>query len=265
MNLPLETMISPPIMAMLRLACLVAARLLPIVAFTPLFGGQALPARFRFGTTIAFTLAFAPMLQERSPGGVAETLFFLLLVKEAVIGLTLAVGILVVFEAVAAGAALIDISRGGVLAMLSDPQHHQQPALSMFGVRLAVVLFLTVGGHRALFAALADSFVAAPIDQMMPPHLVSPAATTAIIHWTGRLLIVALQMAAPVLIVVLVVDAALGMIGRTAPQLDAHFIGLGIKSLLVFVVMMLTLPMMMHLFCGQWEDAWTMIRHWMHS
>ena len=86
----------------LPIAGLVFARLLPIVAFTPIFGGSTTPRRYRAGLSILLALTLTPLLLPAQIQDGSGATYVALLAKEALVGLTIAVFIRVLFEMVAA-------------------------------------------------------------------------------------------------------------------------------------------------------------------
>ena len=53
--------------------------------------------------------------------------------------------------------------------------------------------------------------------------------------------IIGVQIAAPVLLATMVADVAMGFLAKIAPQLPILFVGISIKSLLAFVVLLGTM------------------------
>lgn len=218
---------------------LLLGRIIPIVAFTPLFGGEAVPRRMRLGLAILLAIGllpgFLPLFDRPAPW----LGFSLLALKEALIGLALALFLNVFFEIFSAFGALVDLSRGATMANILDPlTKSQESPLALFFLQMAIVLFFAIGGHRLLLEAIADSFVVLPPQQTLPPHLWGTAAAFNFISLVADLFLIAFRLAAPVLLVVLLLDVALGLINRVAPQIQVNFVGMEIKgSVGVFIVL----------------------------
>ncbi|HEY7120816.1 MAG TPA: flagellar biosynthetic protein FliR, partial [Tepidisphaeraceae bacterium] len=210
-----------------QIGSLLFARLLPVIVFTPVFGGQTVPRRFRFGLAFLFAVALLPAFYPSFEQVIAPGEYGVLLAKEAVVGMTLSLFVLILFETLSAVGALIDLSRGATLANVLDPMtQNQQSILAVFFTQLALVLFLSIGGVQILMRALADSFILLGPRQLIPTSLVGPAATSEAIGLVGDLFLLAFRMAAPAVIVVFLLDFALGVINRVAPQIQVYFLGL---------------------------------------
>jgi len=100
-------------------------------------------------------------------------------------------------------------------------------------------VFLVLGGHHALLIGVWKSFDALP--------LLSVGIDVHVFDLMVRLLqactILAFQMAAPVLVTMLVVDLALGFIGKTMPQINVMSAGVSMRGLVAMVVVIAGLTM----------------------
>src|SRR5579871_3360631 len=103
-----------------QIASLLLARMLPMMIMTPIFGGETLPRRFRFGLAIAFAGALLPAFMPHFNHVIPTADYLILLAKEAAVGLVLAFFVEILFEAVAAVGALIDLARGATIANVFD-------------------------------------------------------------------------------------------------------------------------------------------------
>lgn len=210
---------------------LVFARLLPIVVFTPIFGGEAVPRRFRFG----FTVFLAGVLTLALPGSggppPAGLILTGLIFKEILIGATLALFLRIMFETFRAAGAMSDVLRAMTIASVLDATSREQSSiLGAFYFQLAIVLLVSVGGLGLVVTALADTFIAMPVFAPGPSYLVGPPTSTELLGLLGLLFVSALKIAAPVLAVILVTDLSLGLLNRAAPQIQVFFLGFTIKG-----------------------------------
>lgn len=221
-------------------AGLVFARILPIVVFTPLFGGDIASRRFRMGIAILLSLTFALAIGPLDEPGWA--IWTSLLLKEILIGATLALGIVVIFQAFTAAGAVIDLARGASIATLLDPLSRQQtPITGVFLSLFALVVFLSLGGYAMVIGALLDTFVLCPPGEPAPAALMAPDATMRIVGLMGELFALAVRLAAPVLLVILLLDVSLGLINRAAPQIQVFFLGMAAKGWLGLAVLFISL------------------------
>ena len=141
----------------------------------------------------------------------------------------LAMGMILSFIFIAAQWAgeMIGQQMGLNLSEVFDPQFGAQGSLiGDFYYMLTLVIFLAAGGHHALVQGVAASFEALPLlsvgmDLSILNLLVGlfETATT-----------LAIRLAGPMFVTMLVVDVALGFISKTMPQLNIMSAGLSLRS-----------------------------------
>jgi len=97
----------------------------------------------------------------------------------------------------------------------------------------ATLVFFAVNAHHALLRALSESYAGVPIGAMR----VGPSLVEAARDILAMVFVVGLRLAAPVLIVLLIVELAVGLISRAAPSLSFMVIGYPIRLVVgLFIV-----------------------------
>ena len=223
------------------LAALAAARLLPIVMLTPLWGGQTAPARLRLGLLVLFSSAMLPtLLAHAGPVPTTPGLVVALVAKELFVGLVIAVVVQAMFAAYAASGALVDASRGAANMEIFSPLNRQPESPLGMGLSLAAVaVFVGLGGHRMLLEALAESYSMVPATALaLPATLAEPGLGLGLI---GTLLRVAVLMAAPMIVTLFLIDVAFGLLNRAAPTINVSILSLGLRSWLGLGILGLSL------------------------
>ncbi|MBS3943756.1 MAG: flagellar biosynthetic protein FliR, partial [Dethiobacter sp.] len=135
---------------------------------------------------------------------------------------------------------MIDLSSGLMLSAVFDPQFGGQVTfMGQFYYLLALVFYLTLNGHHYLLQALAGSF------RVIPPGrgLVAPELTGGLIRLFADIFTLAFQIVAPVVIILLIVDLALGLIAKTVPQVHVFIEGLPLKIALSLLILALLVPL----------------------
>ena len=101
------------------------------------------------------------------------------------------------------------------------------------------MIFLAVGGHRAMVSALLDTF------QTIPPGSFRYSAS--MLELIERLLtdafILAIRLASPALTALLLASLTMGVISRTIPQINVLTIGFAIRVFVALGVAGLSLPL----------------------
>ena len=123
---------------------------------------------------------------------------------------------------------------GLALAEVSDPSMPEASSAVGGLLRLvAVVVFLAIGGHRALLGGLLATFDAVP-PLAFPP---AEALLATVVAMLGAAFVLALKLAAPVLIAVLISMVAMGLLQRTSPQFNLFSTGLPLQAMLGLLVL----------------------------
>jgi flagellar biosynthetic protein FliR len=115
--------------------------------------------------------------------------------------------------------------------------------LGQFKLQLSIVLFLLINAHHAFISSLIRSYEIIPALGF--PHFQAgwtPAAMM-ITKMTGGVLAIGIQLAAPVMIALLLTDLFFGIINRVAPQINVFFLSLPVKMAVGLVVVLIALPL----------------------
>ncbi|MFH0901751.1 MAG: flagellar biosynthetic protein FliR [Pseudomonadota bacterium] len=219
---------------LLALLALATARVAPVFAIMPLFGGRIMPHSVRSAVSLALASLLVPHVQAGVPEIAIRPfpLVGLLVLREVVVGSLL--GLLASLPLLAAEAAgrLLDTIRGVGSGSVFTPQTGGQSSmLGSFNLHLAIVVLFLTNGHLLFLRALAESYDVVPLA----PVFAIPSGTRLIgvmAATTGGMMMCALGMAAPVLATLFLADLALGLMSRIAPQVPVFFVGMPAKALL---------------------------------
>lgn len=218
--------------AWLEAVMLAGIRMVAFLVIAPPFSYNAFPGRVKAMLAIGLALAVAPQVSEGySSLGTAE--FITGLVLEFVVGAVLGFLVLLVFSAVQSAGQLIDLFGGFSLAQGFDPQSMVNGAqfTRLFQITALALLFAS-DGYQMIISGLARSFTALPLAGGI--DLADPAQ--AMITGVTQMFIAAVQIAGPLLVVLFLSDAGLGLLTRVAPALNAFALGFPLKILLTLTL-----------------------------
>jgi flagellar biosynthesis protein FliR len=218
-------------------------RIAGMMLFAPLFGSSRIPVRVR--AMLALVLAFAVTTPAVQIAEVPQTLWGLTagIAGEMVFGLAMGMIQSFVFIAAQWAGEIVGQQMGFNLSEVFDPQFGAQGSLvgDMYFM-LTLVVFLTIGGHHAMLLGVRDSFKALPLLSIgMNPNLFDT-----LLGFLHSATILAVRLAAPMLVTMLVVDLALGLIGKMMPQMNVMAMGMSLRSALGLVVIILGLTVTNH-------------------
>ena len=184
---------------------------------TPVFGASFAPPMVRVGLLILITLSLAPVVTLPPDLGGASTT--LIAAREMLIGLALALSVRILVAGAELAGHLSGFQIGYAYASLVDPQSGaRNGVLSALYANVALIVFLAVDGHHQLLRALATSYAALPLGASAWGATADLAPLVA--RTLGTIFVIGVRLAAPVVLVLFVVEVALGLLSRAAPQLN---------------------------------------------
>ena len=146
--------------------------------------------------------------------------------------------------AIEAGGDMINTQMGLSSAMVMDPTTNSQTSiLSRLITILAICIFIEIGGLYWIFNALIRSFEIFPIYAVQIP-LDKIINIDYLIKMTSNVLYMGLQIASPVLLATLGQDIILGVISKTAPQVNVFQLSFLFKPVFGAAIMIWILPML---------------------
>lgn len=217
-------------------------RILALLAIAPPFGNARVPRRIKIALGIGISILVAPNVPALPALDPMSLPGLLILVQQMIIGVAMGMAIRIVFAAVEMAGQLISMTMGLSFAVFFDPTSQgQTAAISQLFSLLATLIFLSINGHLVLISALADSFVTLPISA----EPMSMEGLRQLVNWSGIIFSMGLQMAMPVIGVLLVTNLALGVLTRAAPQLNLFGIGFPITLSAGMILISVSMPYML--------------------
>jgi flagellar biosynthetic protein FliR len=208
---------------------LVLVRIAALVLIAPLFGSSPVPPKVRLALAAALAILIVPLeLQKATPAPVTLVDYLVLAGAEALIGLTLGLGVLLLFSSMHVAGQIISQMSGMQLADVFDPGFGANvPAFSQLLSYVTIAVFVIIGGHRQVLEALLDTFTWLPAGQGGFSQSIGQA-TTALL---AESFVLGIRAAAPAMIALLLATLVLGLISRTLPQLNLMVLGFGFNAL----------------------------------
>ncbi len=201
----------------------------------PIFGSRSVPIRIRAFLAIGFALIITPVQFDESrvmPTDIVNLL--VLLTREAVLGLALGLAVMILFAGLHLTGQVIGQMSGMALAETYDPTFDTSvPVFTQLLDAVTMSVFIAIGGHRQIMAALLDTF------RWRPPGIrdLPTSVVDTLTQVTSESFIVGIRAGAPVMVALFMAVLILGLISRTLPQLNVIAVGFSLNSM----VMMLTL------------------------
>jgi flagellar biosynthesis protein FliR len=217
---------------------LVLARVAGLVVAAPVLGHTLVPVRIRAGLAALVALALTPAV-----GTVPEpaTLWGLAaaLAVESAIGVVLGFVAQLVLSGAELGGQIAGIQMGFGMASVFDPQSRATvTVVGQLQQLFALATFLVLDVHHLLLRALLDSFRTAPPGGVA----LSGLGLRGAVALSGGVFAIGVRIAAPVMVVLLLANAAMGVLARTIPQLNVFVVGFPVNVGVGLMALGVSLP-----------------------
>jgi len=218
---------------------LVLARVSPLFVLAPLFSSRQVPPRVRTVVAVALAIGLTPLALRGHAIPHDALLIAGLALKELLVGLAFALSLGVLFAAINSAGALLDMLVGFSFGSLVDPLTGNQSAvLAQLYSLVAVAVFVAIDGDAWVVQGLARTFDFVPVTGA--PDVTSLAQGVTAVFTT--IFASALEVAAPVLLAVVITDVAFGVVSRVVPQLNVFAVGFPVKVVVGLLVVAASLP-----------------------
>ncbi|HSD37133.1 MAG TPA: flagellar biosynthetic protein FliR [Rhodocyclaceae bacterium] len=229
----------PQSMHALTIVALLMVRMLVAFSMLPMFAAASVPVTVRTAFTAGLALCLLPVvisrveLQALTPG-----MLMMLTVKEAGIGAVLGLLGSLVFYSLQVAGSMIEMQSGLSMAALIDPNSgHESSLISSLFQQLFSILFIVTGGLLAYIGMLFESYSVWPLQTLVPAFDSARLATLIVSSFAGMLWL-AIKIAVPFVVLLLLVELAVGFLSRMVPQANAFFLSLPLKVLLLGVLLL---------------------------
>lgn len=205
----------------------------------PILSQARIPALVKAAVSLVVALVLYPVVTP--PAGTDPGLGTLVgwVAQEFLVGALLGFGATLIFAGISTGGQMVGFQMGLTYAGAVDPQFnsHMSPVADVLNLA-GLLLFLALDGHHHLFRALALSYRLAPAGAFQLTQL----RIDRIIAASAGLLVLALQIAAPVIVLLVLTDVALGLLSRMVPQMNIFIVGAPLKIGVGLVMLAVTMP-----------------------
>ena len=217
----------------------VFVRISGLLVAAPFFGSRYVPVRVKvlFGFVLALLVAFTLPTDLPDHATHPVGLVYYLMI-EALTGLMLGYAAQFIFYTVQFASEIIGFQMGLSMAQVYNPiDGTQANSIGQLYLMVLLLLFLLLDGHHTLFRALVGSFEVVPLGGAELSF-----GGPVFLSWTGRLFRNAMQLAAPFMIAIFLIDIALGIFARVVPQAELFSLSLPIKLMAGIFLLVVIAP-----------------------
>lgn len=235
------------LMQVLPAFLLVLSRVTAFFVTVPIFSMRGVPAQFKVG--IAFFVSLFTVLSMNVESVPMDGIYIMTVIREVLIGILLGFVAYLFFTVTQIAGSFVDMQMGFGIANVVDPMTGaQSPILGNLKFFLAVLTFLAIDGHHYLLMGIMNSYDWMPLDNEFFTRIYEGSVSTFLLRTLSTMFVLAFQLSAPLITALFLVDVALGMLARTAPQFNVFVIGLPLKILVGYIVYLVMVPGFLFLF-----------------
>ena len=226
-------------------AVLAMARIGGGFAICPALTESMIPGTARRAATLGFSALAIPFIHAAMPPGEPTWwMFAILAAREALIGFLIGFFAAVPFWVAENVGNFIDNQRGATMGEVYSPLSGAQVSTTgIFFTQLVSTVFFVSGAVFLFLGALYKSYTVWPV--FVEGLSFAPDAPVQILGALDGMLRTTVVISAPVIIVMFLATLGLGLVNRTAPQLNVFFLSMPVKSALGIAMLIVYLPFIM--------------------
>ncbi len=223
----------------LEIFLLIVVRMASFVVTAPFFSINNVPRRFKAGFSIFMALIVYAVMPVHSPLSYNTVYGYAALVlKEAMTGLIIGWGANLIESAVHFAGRLADMEIGLSMVQLMDPATRQATGFTGMMYQYVVSLMMIITGmHHYFIKAMVETYRLIPLGGA---RFDSEKINLAIIQFLRDYMSIAFRLCLPVIVAIMLVNVILGILAKSAPQINMFSVGIQIKIFAGFAILLIT-------------------------
>ena len=222
---------------------MIAMRMTGLIFMNPTFGRRNIPNNVKAGMILVFTfLVYSTMEEpELTYEFTSSFLYGFLLLKEFLVGYVLGYVMELFFFVITHAGSIIDFHMGLSMSMVYDPQTNAQIAMTGNVYQIFyTLLFFAVDGHLVVIRMLLTSGELVPYGQVA----FTQGLALAVLDLFRSCVVLAVRFAFPIIAIEFLVEVAVGIMMKVAPQVNVFVINIQIKIAVGFLTLLLLISPM---------------------
>jgi flagellar biosynthetic protein FliR len=235
---------------------LATVRMTAFLIIAPPFSYRAIPARVKAMLGVGLALAVSPRV---TPGydPLDTGAFVTALALELLVGAVLGFLVSLIFSAVQSAGSLIDMFGGFQMAQAFDPGSMVNGAqFTRLFQMTALALMFASGAYQLVIGGIVRSYESIPLGGGLDLAVSAELMVTGV----SQMLLAAVQIAGPLLVVLFLADAGLGLLTRVAPALNAFALSFPVKILITLLLAGMVVTVLPEVIAALADDAFRAMR-----
>lgn len=242
----------PEVNQLLAAGVPIFARVVGFMRATPFLNRAEIPMIAKVGFALIFSVMLTLFLHPTMPAAGFSIIYSLVI--NFLCGALIGYIVNCIISAIEAGGDMINMQQGVSSATIMDPSTSSQISIMgrLFSL-IGLIIFIEIGGMYWAFNAFVRSFDIFPIYATFVP-LDEIVNLPYLVKITSNVLYVGLQIAAPVLIATLGQDIILGIISKTAPQVNVFQMSFLFKPCMGSAILIVVMPQILDVICDYFNS-----------
>lgn len=226
--------------AQLQIFLLLVIRASGLFLTAPIFGHRLFPTQMKIGLVFLLVIVTMPTIQTITITP-ANSLIELgaMVLRELMVGFLIGFVFKLLFKAAELAGSMAGYQVGLAISSAFDPSVGDRlGAFGRYWILLGTLIFLAINGHHLIIRAFSDSY------RVIEPGQMQVVGSTAdlMIRYSAYVFVLAIKIAAPILVTVILMDVALGTVSKIMPTMNIFIVGFPLKIGIGMLVVAMSLP-----------------------
>lgn len=222
---------------------LVFVRISSFVSTAPFFSMTNVPRQFKAGFAFWVSVVVFYGINPHAEIEYSSIISFsLIIMKEAFAGIVIGLGANICMSILSLAGKIADTETGLSMVQLFDPTTREMTGFTGNIYTYSVTLIMIVTNmHHIILKTFIDTYTLIPIGTVA---FNSEKVTQVVIKFLGDYISIAFRFCLPVVAALMILNAFLGILAKTSPQMNMFAVGIQLKLLLGLSVIFLTVSLM---------------------
>lgn len=237
---------------------LIMVRISCFVFIAPFLGQEGIPNQTKIGLSVFISLILYGVVSRPELNYESVVGYALVVLKEGITGLLIGLAANICNSIVLFAGNIIDMDIGLSMATQFNADMKTESTLTgTFYYYVVLLLLLCSNLQTYLVKAVADSFSIIPVNgqKFAWDHLFS-----SMLKYMGDLFVIGFRIFLPVFACIMILNCVLGVMAKVAPQMNMFSIGMQLKVLVGFVVLLVTVFLLPNVADYIFREIKTMVR-----
>ncbi len=221
------------------------------IVFSPVVGSRSVPAVAKAGLSLFLAVA---VISRQGNVPLPGTLLWLVLdvARELMLGAAMGFAARIVFDGIQLGGQYVGYMMGLAIVNVMDPQSEASvPLISHFENLVAILVFLSVGGHFWFLWAFTDSLKVVPLEGLS----MGVKWGLFLFNLGKTLFTIAIKVNAPIFVVLFLIQLVMAISARVVPQMNIFMVGFPLQIFVGLVLLAFSIRGMVWLFSREFLTA----------